>query len=75
MSVVAEGVESERQLEFLASCGCEVVQGFYFGGPLPRPAFEGAMRRAAAGASRSPRAAARAAHAADQGVRRGGAGA
>lgn len=75
MSVVAEGVESERQLEFLALCGCEVVQGFYFGGPLPRPAFEGAMRRAAAGASRSPRAAARAAHAADQGVRRGGAGA
>lgn len=75
MSVVAEGVESERQLEFLASCGCEVVQGFYFGGPLPRPAFEGAMRRAAAGAPASPRAAAGVACAVGQVARRGGAGA
>lgn len=47
MSVVAEGVESERQLEFLATCDCEVAQGFYFGGPLPRPAFEGVVRRTA----------------------------
>lgn len=47
MGVVAEGVETEPQLSFLVACGCEVVQGFYFGGPLPCPAFEGMMRRSA----------------------------
>jgi diguanylate cyclase len=33
--VVAEGVESEAQLELIRSLGCEYVQGFYFGKPLP----------------------------------------
>ena len=33
--VVAEGVESERQLEYLRSRGCDEVQGFLFYKPLP----------------------------------------
>ncbi|RJG07272.1 EAL domain-containing protein [Noviherbaspirillum cavernae] len=34
LSTVAEGVESEEQLEFLADNGCALVQGFLTGAPL-----------------------------------------
>lgn len=34
--VVVEGVETLPQLESVASCGCEIVQGFYFSRPCPR---------------------------------------
>ncbi|MEW5757205.1 MAG: EAL domain-containing protein [Pseudomonadota bacterium] len=35
LSVVAEGVEDERQLEFLRQRGCQYIQGYYFSPPLP----------------------------------------
>ncbi|CAM8645903.1 COG5001 Predicted signal transduction protein containing a membrane domain, an EAL and a GGDEF domain [Comamonadaceae bacterium] len=35
MSVVAEGVETREQLEFLRSLGCEEVQGYLFSKPVP----------------------------------------
>jgi len=38
--VVAEGVESEEQLELLKELGCFDVQGFIFGRPAPADAFE-----------------------------------
>ena len=38
--VVAEGVESENQLETLRKLGCPMVQGFYFARPMPRTEFE-----------------------------------
>lgn len=35
LKVIAEGVETEAQLSFLASHGCEQMQGYYFSRPLP----------------------------------------
>ena len=35
LEVVAEGVETGEQLEYLREMGCELVQGFYFWHPLP----------------------------------------
>ena len=40
LRVLAEGVETERQLEFLREQGCEEVQGFLFGEPVPASAFQ-----------------------------------
>lgn len=33
--VVAEGVETEAQIEFLCACGCHVLQGYLLGRPMP----------------------------------------
>ncbi|WP_379156892.1 EAL domain-containing protein [Paenibacillus sp. sgz5001063] len=35
MEVVAEGVETPEQIELLQSLGCRVMQGFYYGRPMP----------------------------------------
>jgi EAL domain-containing protein (putative c-di-GMP-specific phosphodiesterase class I) len=35
MSIVAEGVETQEQLVFLADEGCDAVQGYFLGRPLP----------------------------------------
>lgn len=37
--VVAEGVETEEQIEMLREAGCEIVQGYYFSRPLPAEEF------------------------------------
>ena len=34
LSVVAEGVETDSQLDFLESVSCDIAQGFYFSRPL-----------------------------------------
>ena len=44
LSVIAEGVETEGQLNFLRSQGCDEMQGFYFSRPVPAPAFEQLLR-------------------------------
>jgi len=50
MRVLAEGVETPGQLEFLSACGCNAAQGYLFSRPLPLPEFVAwcARRRAAA---------------------------
>ncbi|MCR5404383.1 MAG: EAL domain-containing protein [Butyrivibrio sp.] len=40
VDVVAEGVETEGQLQFLMSRGCGMVQGYYFSPPIPASMFE-----------------------------------
>ena len=40
LSVVAEGIETQEQFRLLQSFGCTAFQGYYFGRPLPLPAFQ-----------------------------------
>ena len=35
LTVVAEGVETEEQKQFLSSEGCDLLQGYYFSRPIP----------------------------------------
>jgi len=37
--IVAEGVETEAQVEFLKENGCDFIQGFYYSKPLPEKEF------------------------------------
>ena len=40
LTVIAEGVETQEQLQYLTSLGCDVVQGFLFSKSLTASAFE-----------------------------------
>ena len=40
LSVIAEGVETQEQLERLRKVKCNYVQGYYFGKPMPSRDFE-----------------------------------
>lgn len=44
MKVVAEGVEDAEQLEALARYGCDQVQGYHFGRPMPADAVAGFLK-------------------------------
>jgi EAL domain-containing protein (putative c-di-GMP-specific phosphodiesterase class I) len=35
LGVVAEGVETAGQRDFLLNCGCKAFQGYFFGRPVP----------------------------------------
>lgn len=45
LSVIAEGVETKKQLERLREIGCDYVQGYYFSKPVPCPEFEALIMR------------------------------
>ena len=40
LAVIAEGVETEEQRDFLAQAGCNAFQGYYISRPLPVDKFE-----------------------------------
>lgn len=39
LEVVAEGIETRAEFDFLHSIGCDVIQGYYFSRPLPADDF------------------------------------
>jgi len=45
LRVVAEGVETAEQLEFLRNLGCDQYQGFYYSPAVPPDAFADLIRR------------------------------
>jgi diguanylate cyclase (GGDEF)-like protein/PAS domain S-box-containing protein len=45
MSIVAEGVETQEQLSFLADEGCDAVQGYFLGKPQPIGHYAGLVGR------------------------------
>ena len=45
LTVIAEGVELQGQLDFLASQGCHTYQGYFFSKPLPIAEFESFAQR------------------------------
>ena len=48
MKTVAEGVEEKEQVEFLASQGCDMIQGYYFAKPMPKSDYMQQLAGAAA---------------------------
>lgn len=40
LDIIAEGVETNEQAQFLSKCGCDIVQGFYYSKPIPVEEFD-----------------------------------
>jgi len=48
LQVIAEGVENNAQLDFLAACASPMIQGYLFGKPMPVAEFEELLRAGSA---------------------------
>ncbi|MBO4635639.1 MAG: EAL domain-containing protein [Clostridiales bacterium] len=44
MKTVAEGVEEKHQVDFLATEGCDMIQGYYFARPMPASDYESRLK-------------------------------
>jgi len=44
IKTLAEGVETEAQLQFLKERGCQYIQGYYFSKPLKAEDFSAFMK-------------------------------
>ncbi len=51
LEIVAEGVETEEQLEYLRLKGCDSAQGFYFNKPMPAHLFEKSLQKSSVNVS------------------------
>ena len=46
VKVIAEGIETREQLEIFRSLGCRILQGYYFGKPMPAAQLTALLRPA-----------------------------
>lgn len=54
LKVIAEGVETEAQLEFLREHGCDFMQGYYFGRPMGMSDCEAYLQQCSLAALAAP---------------------
>ena len=40
LDIIAEGVETQEQAQFLSHCGCDAAQGFYYSKPVTQEEFD-----------------------------------
>jgi EAL domain-containing protein (putative c-di-GMP-specific phosphodiesterase class I) len=45
ISVICEGVETEKQIDFLTRLGCYRAQGYYYSRPIPKLEFEDMLKK------------------------------
>lgn len=44
LDIIAEGVETSEQAQFLSECGCDAAQGFLYSRPVPADDFDSMLR-------------------------------
>ena len=49
LPIIAEGVETKQQADFLLSIGCDYMQGYYFARPMPAEELEALMQQDSGG--------------------------
>ncbi len=49
LPVIAEGVETIEQADFLKNLGCQIMQGYYFSRPIPAEEFEKLLQKQSPG--------------------------
>ena len=49
MSTIAEGAETEKEVEMIRQLGCRKIQGYYFGRPMAAKDALGLFRESAKG--------------------------
>jgi EAL domain-containing protein (putative c-di-GMP-specific phosphodiesterase class I) len=54
-TIVAEGVETKEQLDYLTAQSCHIIQGYYYSRPLPAPEFEKLLNMGLLRTTDSPR--------------------
>ncbi|MBS0346005.1 MAG: EAL domain-containing protein [Proteobacteria bacterium] len=54
LKVVAEGIETVVQRDYLKACDCDEMQGYLFSRPLPAADFEDLLQRQTLAATRTP---------------------
>ncbi len=44
LQIIVEGVETREQSDYLEMLGCDIAQGYYYGGPVSVPVFEAMLK-------------------------------